>query len=1607
MIRKCIPYLLTALLALVSLSGEAQAPSKSLPTEPAEFIKGFDGGIHKLTNNKIHTTFVKMFVEKWELGTFNDREKELFIVLTNRMLESGYPLYPEIYQFSRSFNAVKAEDAHTRIPAEDFFKISELCLSNLQRKGIMSFFRFIEGFTRAGEVFKTSNSSWCFSQAEPKIEWIAIPNPGKGEIKGFPQLTFANSDLTYVSKADSTTIVGTGGTFNVLNRWFIGNGGKIDWGKMGLVATDVYCEVSEYKINLNYPIIEIDSVIFHYNGLLNKPLMGKFIERNRGFTNVNDAAYPYFISYEGGVQIENLIPNVTYLGGFSLRGIKKVGSAYFGWVDVPERPEPIKAPKEEKPEEKEEDPYSGFDDYYDWDDESVYELDDYEKTEENPIWEDDENENPLPKEEEEGVVSNVPEGWGYEDHPGQEYKKIPAQLNLLKDGQIIMKLKADEFVLDMTKLHSRNTDVTLFIGEDSVTHPNMELLYEVETDKIFLMKDVKKTHQPFTSPFHGYFLYFDAIVWDRTSNEIELTAMIDKEHQVGAVESIDFFKRSRFKQFKGVLPFNPITAIYKYKATHPGVDIFPGDVCRDMERPDAEDAFMFTIRDLIQSGFITYDPVSKQITPLEKLDDWAKAARKTKDYDVLQILSTVKSGSHAQINVITKELHMNGVRPFPLSDSQYVWIVPADSSVTIGEDRDVTFGGAVEAGKLDFYGDNSSKFFFDYENFKIYCDSIDSLRFVLIREQDFRTPFTPLQKALRNTSIEGVTGAIYINKPNNKSGKEVYPEYSIFDSYTNSYIYWSKSSVHEGVYTKDKLYFSIDPFVLDSLETFNERALSFEGEFESSEIFPRFRHKLSVMEDQTLGLVHVTPEEGYPVYEGKGNFKNEIKLDGGGLQGNGDLEFNYTTAKSDSFVFFFDSVRAITKDFFMPGGSRNGAFFPEIKAEKVDYTWKTKTDEIEIGSIDGSPMVMFGGEGVMNGKIVITPEGVYGKGTLTLGEVTITSDRIDFNEMDLKAKDGFFQVADKNNPSKIHFMAENVNVDYNVNSHSSAFETTKNGVGDAFFPVNSYRTTLGKGTYARSSGDIDLEAFSAYASKNYFFSTDPALDSLAFNAKSSHYNVDQRQIQIEGVPHILVADAKITPDGEAVVVRESGMLQSLKNATIEANQDSKYHHIYEGEIEVLSRNDYKGTGKYDYIPIDGKDQYIQLTAITVGDDTTTIAAGTIEEEQNFHLTDKIFFKGNTRLVAARKFIEFKGFVKIESDNEFFQDTWFEFNRVVNPDTVIIPIDNPKDSQGNPLFAGVHFIDDFRIFYSTFLQPKRNPKHLDLLLAKGGLTVDRMTGEFRIGPEAKLFGKQYRGTVVSYDDELETITTKGLVDFPQKFEKNTISLKVSGEWREELKSKEVTSNLVLGLDLGAIPKEAWIKLTEKMKITTSINEEVDYQRKLLVESLSEMLDEGQKDEANTQRFVKSIEDALIYSDVKVAKDLPFSLLLSDVRLNYDAISHSLASNGDIGLIGIDGEGINKKVTAKIEYNFGRQSRSGVRYSDTLAVYLEVDEFNWVYFQFEGDVIKTWSSDLEGYNMALATAIEKRKKSEGYRFELATDEDKDKFLQRFITRYIWKE
>lgn len=1527
--------------------------------DPDIFVTDFAKDMANVKDDETQA-FTKEFVAKWGSGMYSPYEKEALIQRTILMQNKLYKPHPDIYNLFRLFEEVKDEASQVSIPFTDFMQTTDSCIIELERNQVSAYLNFLANFVDSGVCFRTSNAMWRVSANSVPLKFVSRFDEN-GKWSQYPELKLKNTDIIYTSSVDSNIIYNTTGNLNVLTRDFKGYGGIVGWEKLGLTKEDVYCNLNNYKLDFDYPAIEIDSVEFHYTSLFKEVLMGKYEDRNKGRGDNNVAFFPAFRSYGGGIVIQNLITGVRYAGGFSLRGNTKIGSGYEREVVImPEKAEEVSS-EFDKPEE-------------------------VEGSEPDPF------DKPA-----------SPEPIRFIKHE----KATLSIYNSLK--REVMNLRSDEFFLDSLRLKTVDAEMSMYITPtDSLYHPAMRLTYRVETGDIILIKDPKKksSRQPIQSSLHEYAMYFETIRWNVNSDTVYFTSLVDKENKLAAVESQDFYNKMRFGQFKGVLKANPIGAMYRYNTRTPGKPFLVDKFLQDAKLMDQKDAFILAIPDLEAFGFIEYDETRREITVLPKTVRWAKAARAKKDYDVIQLVSRITEGDNAFLTINNQRMRYHGVETFSYSDSLFARNIPKDQMVWVLEDRNLEYSGAIGVGKMNLYGDKPSCFKFNYNQFMIKLDSVDSLRFVLVRGgAEMLQNLTAYQWALRNTIFEGVVGAIFLNPPTNKSGLKRYPAYPVFDCYSNSYVYWFKPTIADGVYIKEKLYFAVYPYAIDSLETFTESRVRFNGEFISSEIFPKFAQTLVPMPDSTMGFEQITPEEGYEAYANKGRYYKKIIMDGTGLHGDGRLDYYSTMAESDRFMFYFDTVKCTTRSFRMPEGYINGIYFPEINAGELKYVWYTKNDKIEIETINEP--VRFYDSGVFYGKLKITPKGVIGSGTLTMGMASIESDSIDFNTPDIIAPDGTFKVADSDDTTRYLLIATNQMIKYNIRKTRATFETLTGGATNTYFPLNMVKSSLGFGYYDQVSNDVRLSPGKTAKDQNYFYSTNKGMDSLNFKGDNALYRFKEKVLHVTGVPYVDVADSRITPDSNKVSINPDSYMATLLKAKVLADRKTELHNLYESTITITSRFKFAGSGLFDYIKVNDVQQVINFNSIKViASDTTTVATAIIPDEQQFFITDRIFFRGNAEMVAARKYLRFTGQVKIQSRNPFLADSWFDFDQVVNPDSIFIPIDQAKLGK---LSAGLHHNLTSHEFYSLFLQEKRVPNDWDVLQAYGGLTFDRQTREFRIGPKEKFDGQSYRGNIVNYDDSLNIISSQGLLKMPMRFYENTAEFKFAGLWKDEVESHKLRSDIMIGAKFKVIPDKAWDKLAVFFAKYASVNEDVDFSQKLLMESLAEFTDNGNK-EKNIITIAKNVKSVIKVEDIKLAEYVDKSFIVSNVNFHKSQDFNSVWAEGKIGLLNIGNKNINKQIKARIEYNYGKENVLVSAVPDTFNIYLEADAETWVYFRFYKEVIQTWSSDFDGFNVALTEEYNRVNKggtaTSGYRFEMLSESDKETFMKRFSARYKWK-
>ncbi|MEZ4686229.1 MAG: hypothetical protein R3B47_09230 [Bacteroidia bacterium] len=804
--------------------------SQTLPDDPDLFI----GELHKLMSKaggeEARTASDRMrFL--WVNPEVSDDEKAAIIRQVNIMLSKKMAPKGTIDKYLLAYSQTRETQWHATVPTAQFLEVGQMCLFNLDESKIKRFLNDLIAYMQVGILSSREGynfkMTWEAYQSDPSLHFIEIKGKKDGSVYQAPVLRFTGTDLFFQSNKDSTRIYNTAGDYNLVSRAFLGIGGKVTWEKMGMPETDVFAVFKDFKINLNEGRMAVDSVTFFYKSLLKEGIYGRFEDANLGFNSRETARYPYFRSYEGGIVIENLVQDVRYEGGFSIKGIRKIGSSYDIWVDYV--PEPMGEGDFIEDEYNDAEVQQTTEDLYNEFGADLFEMEEnYDDDYWNESYDDFETDDTYFEESQNASGSDEPYGddpyaedpYGFGQSggiPDKVQKHVLASLEISKNGNKVMRMEGEEFVLDEVKMTARSLEVTVFLADqDSLYHPSMDLLYDVAKRNVILKKPRKGTlgRLPFVSSYHEFFLYFEAIDWDLDEDQINFTAFVDKENKLAAIESFSFFKKFRFDQMKGLLKFNPVGGIYRYAVEHPGQSIFPSSILESYKLMEQLKTFEQALPSLEAAGYIRYDRRSKEITPLPKLFDWAMFAREKKDYDAIQLTSKVVEGAHASMDVNNKDLELRGCQVFELSDSNYVRIVPINETVGVGKDRSLFFGGAMAAGKMNFYGQKASSFTFDYENFSITCDTLDSMKFVLVRNPPKDYVMTPLQKALRNTVFEKVSGSIHIDAPDNKSGKStvaIFPSFRFLTAIPVPMCFGIARMYKNGIYHYDSLYFLLTP----------------------------------------------------------------------------------------------------------------------------------------------------------------------------------------------------------------------------------------------------------------------------------------------------------------------------------------------------------------------------------------------------------------------------------------------------------------------------------------------------------------------------------------------------------------------------------------------------------------------------------------------------------------------------------------------------------------------------------------------------------------------------------------------------------------------------
>ena len=1168
----------------------------------------------------------------------------------------------------------------------------------------------------------------------------------------------------------------------------------------------------------------------------------------------------------------------------------------------------------------------------------------------------------------------------------------PAKIVFRRNNQRFLEILARSFTMTKDKINAKPAGVKFFLEKDSITHPGLSFVYQVDKKTVTLLRtDDGLEKSPYFNTYHKVDMYFERLEWKTNEPKIEFGFLPNNAQGEAFFESQDFFTRSRLEAIKGQETISPVQKLNEYYVNNANLQSFTVVDFAKYVKYLAVDLRPIIFKMAI-FGLINYEPETDIITIKPRLFEYIKDLKHEKDYDIITIHSVFPNQNNATLSLVNNsyDISVRGVESILLSDTQKLFIFPRHNELVLKKNRAIEFSGTVASGKFEFHGKD---FVFDYDMFKVKMKTVDSCRiYVVSREPDINGNY-PYRKV--QSLIENMNGELRIDAPKNHSGYGKAPTFPQFQSFKESYTFYDKRTIFKGVYNRDKFYYKLDPFTMDSLDNFRNEGLIFEGEFSSAGIFPTFREQLSLQPDYSLGFVRKTPPGGFPVYGGKAVFDNEIRLSNKGLRADGDLNYVTSTTKSKDFIYFPDSMNTMANSFDVKE-QINPIEFPQTRGDTVYVHWVPYKDVL-YATDKASPFKAFNGKCTFKGRYSLSPQELRGKGTVDMVKADLVAVNILFKQHQFFSDTADFHIK-AIEESGLTFASNNVNAKMDLDERVGTF--VANGSGSTVqFPKNQYIAFMDRFKWFMDNEEIqlgdetkkiqgDLESGLDLEGPE-FISVHPKQDSLRFIAPAAKYNLRKYIISCINVPFINVADARISPTDGKVTLYKNAVMDTLKNATILANTVTRYHTIRNVTANIFGRKNYLANGNYQYLDENDKPYLIKFNTIKPDTAGQTISEGLINEDAKFQFNDYFSFAGKVFLFASNKFLTYSGGTKIVHNCGRIGKAYLKFNGEIDPKDILIPLpDKATDVTGKEIGSAIIYSPDTNMVYSSFVSTRGNKKDIDVIGADGFLGYDKTTSEYIITNKEKFIEHSLPGNYLSLNTTNCKVYGEGKMNLGADL--GQVKVNSFGIATHSTINDSATFELMGTIDFF-FDKGAFKKMFKDAEALLSVLTPVDFGNKVFTKGIAELVGKEKSD--------KVMSDLNLYGTIKKFPDaLEKSFVITNTELKYDKPSKSFVSVGKIGLGAINKNEFYRQVPGNIQI---KKQKGG----DILNLYFEFDPNTWYFFSFFKGVMSVVSSNVEFNNDIKNMKAGDRKqelakdnKGPSFQFTICSPEKRKQFLRK---------
>ncbi|WP_299758933.1 hypothetical protein [uncultured Pontibacter sp.] len=1166
-----------------------------------------------------------------------------------------------------------------------------------------------------------------------------------------------------------------------------------------------------------------------------------------------------------------------------------------------------------------------------------------------------------------------------------------SQLIVSQQGQRKFRTMARNYTFEDSLVLANRASVAVYQGQDSLTHPAMQLRYSRANQELTLTKDKGPyAHTPFYDSYHELEITAERLHWKLNSPEIEFSILNTKTLIPVQLESTEYYSNVRYQQLVGIATFHPLQVLVGYGAKAKSSTFYASDVAKATRLN--EKAVREAAEAMSYQGYLDFDPASGYIELKNKAWHYVGASRDKNDYDHIVIKSVVPSGRNATLNLENNKLTVRGVNRITFNnDTASVYILPRREEIHVLKNRDIEFDGQVYASRLALRG---TEFRFNYDEFAINLTKLDTIALVTKSRKTLNRKVS--EQVLTSNSGGNLSGKLYINKPSNKSGEKYMAEYPKFDAVAGAQMAFARPDVAGGAYDST-VYFDMPPFKLDSLSS-SKSVVAFDGTFHSGGIFPPIKTKLQMMEDETMGFYYQPSSKGLQAFGGKGVVYDTVMMSSAGIQSRGKLTYLAATLQAPEYTFYKNgAVAEAGAEVTISESTLNGTAYPVASLKNFSMNWQPQADTMYLQTTD-SPMTVYKEGYVFKGVAKLAPGGLYGSGVLDNQNASITSADIMFKQRSFSGNNAQMLVK-SDVEGRPAIKALDVAFTYDMTTGFVDFESEQKGAASMEFPKTQYKTSMSSARWNMNQEKVNLKA-DVNGGKNWFYSQHPEQEGLRFMADGGEFSLQDNTLHAIGVPHIAVADTYVVPDSGKVAVLAGASIRTLRNAKVLADTVQQHHKLYAGNIDVLSRQEFRGDAVHDYYNAAGDSFQLRFGDFVYGNPQEkkkpiyTYATANMEEgAAPFYIFPKIMYRGKAVMQAPNQYMDFDGEVKLNFTGNPEDADWFPYKKdTLNPNNVRIPILKPKAADGSPLYTGLHVATGSGKIYNTFVSRKQGEEDLDLFTVDGLLSYNKESGEFKIGREDRAYGNAYEGNMLRYNEASNAIHFEGKLNLVKP--KKNFSVEAAGSGDADVDSSRYSLKSLVVFDLD-VPSQALGAMAGNLRgnaagaaAISNVDDELLYQ-------LGEFI--GDRD-ARKYRDQSMIEYVPL---PKVSKKLERSLVLTDVNLHWSNEQKAWYSKGGIGVASSMKEDINSRMNGYLEM---KQDMYG---DPVVNLYLQADPYTWYYFSFFENGLTMASSDDKFNKVVRSKSKGSRGATSSYGFYEGMPIEKNEFINYFQQTYLGGE